>query len=309
MIAGARDVRPLAGLVAAGALALLGMAPVAMADAIQLTSGKLLYGDIISTNDRELVIALDYGVHRYKLSEIAHISANDGKITLPDSEKAKAQQRFPNWRKIFGNLARQPWAGDVHQVPAVVIDRGSLYNVPYTSYRCGKGGYELNIYGDPDEPAGVELGVYDDLANDPEARRNCREFIASLLEFSPDADAIFELDDEGGQTRRGNLLIEITPPEAIDSYGGWWISVMRPNAIDAARAMPDEIERISAPLKQAKKGEAGWTRDEMQEFRGSGFDSDRVFARGFRRTDEAQYLVGETRPVEKRNWFQRLFGG
>jgi hypothetical protein len=41
----------------------------------------------------------------------------------------------------------------------VVIDKGVLRNVPYASYRGA--GLELNVYGDPESPAGVELGVVD----------------------------------------------------------------------------------------------------------------------------------------------------
>ncbi len=279
---------------------------VVRADSIQLTSGELVYGEIVSSNDEELVIALDYGVHRYRMSEVARISAEQGK--LPGAAEEKARRKFPSWRVIFGKLVQQPWGADAHQVPAAVIDEGVLRNVPYTSYRSGKGGYELNIYGNPDEPAGVELGVYDELIDDAQAQANCRNFIAALLEFPPDGDALLGLPASGGRVERGNIVLEITPPGVPGSYGGWWVLAMRPELIDAARGTEVDIARIATPVKRARRGEAGWSKEEMQAFRGHGNDTDRVFTRGFFVTPAGEYVAGEIK-IEKKSWWQGLFGG
>ncbi len=288
-------------------LAGCGVSSVWAVDAIQLKTGELVYGDIVSATEADLVIVMDYGVHRYRMDEIDRISADDGKVTLPDAEREKTRRKFPSWRAIYGRLIQMPWGTDAHQAPAAVITEGVLNGVPYTSYRSAAGKYEMNIYGDPDSPAAVEIGVYDELIGSIEAQQNCRDFIAGLLDFPPDADAVMELDPAGGRTERGNLRIEITPPGAPGSYGGWWVLASRPKALDATRATPTEIDAISEPVREARKGEAGWTREEMKGFRGTGEDSDRVFDRGFYRNAAGEYASGTTNP-EPKSWWQRVFG-
>ncbi len=291
------------------AIALAGINFSAMgADAIQLKTGELVYGDITSATETDLVIVMDYGVHRYRMDEISQISSDDGRVTLPDAEREKSRRKFPSWRAIYGRLIQMPWGADAHQAPAAVITEGVLAGVPYTSYRSGNGGYEMNIYGDPDEPAAVEIGVYDELLGDAAAQQNCRDFIAGMLDFPPDADAVMEIDPAGGRTDRGNLRVEITPPGAPGSYGGWWVLASRPKVLDEMRATAAEIDVISEPVRQARKGEAGWTKVEMEEFRGTGEDSDRVFDRGFYRDSAGNYASGTTNP-EPKSWWGRLFGG
>ncbi len=277
------------------------------ADAIQLKTGELVYGDITSATETDLVMVMDYGVHRYRMDEIARISADDGKLNLPDAEREKSRRKFPSWRAIYGRLIQMPWGADAHQAPAAVIEEGVLNGVPYTSYRSAGGGYEMNIYGDPDEPAAVEMGVYDELVGDVGAQQNCRDFIAGLLDFPPDSDAVLEIAPSGGRADRGNLRIEITPPGAPGSYGGWWVLASRPKALDAMRATASEIAAISEPVLEARKGEAGWTREEMKEFRGTGRDSDRVFDRGFYRNNAGEYASGSTNP-EPKSWWEKVFG-
>lgn len=63
------------------------------------------------------------------------------------------------------------------QIPATVIDKGVLRNVPYKSYRAGD--YEVNVYGDPDQPARVEIGVYRSLLTSQDAKHNCVDFLTS----------------------------------------------------------------------------------------------------------------------------------
>ena len=75
-------------------------------------------------------------------------------------------------------LAIQPWATDFRQIPATVIDNGVLRNVPYKSYNAAKD-YEVNLYGDPQSPAGLEIGVRGDLLNDDNAKKSCIGFICA----------------------------------------------------------------------------------------------------------------------------------
>jgi len=115
--------------------------------------------------------------------------------------------------------AVQPWASTLQQIPATVIDNGVLRNVPYKSFRA-RCAYEINNYGDPAVPAGVEIGVRGGLLEDESAKRNCLAFICSLLRDSADREAVHGLSLEKGKTLRNGLTFEVTPPSDADAYGG-----------------------------------------------------------------------------------------
>jgi hypothetical protein len=152
-------------------------------------------------------------------------------------------------------LTAQPWASDFHQIPATVIDAGVKKNVPYQSFRCGSD-YEVNVYGDPDSPAAIEIGVYRDLLKDAKAKENCVAFIASVLGEPTDAAILRLLDRRKDLVVRNGLSIEITPETAEDAYGGWWVSVYDEAALDKVRATQKELEQITVERAAARQAVA-----------------------------------------------------
>lgn len=147
-----------------------------------------------------------------------------------------------------------PHLAGLVQIPATVIDKGVLRNVPYKSYRAGD--YELNIYGDPDQPAGIEIGVYRDLLTDKKAKQNCVEFITSVLPASEDQKFLGSLNLAKDMVVHGDLTIEVTPPTDEDAYGGWWVSAYRLGVLDQARASEVELAQISVPRKEVQANPA-----------------------------------------------------
>jgi hypothetical protein len=143
--------------------------------------------------------------------------------------------RLPPSATVIQKLLERPWATQLQQIPATVIDVGSFKNVPYQSYRCGDD-YEVNIYGDPDAPAAVEIGIYRDLLKDVAARENCVAFLASVLADPADATAVKALGRVKDRQTRGGLTFETTPETDPDAYGGWWVSAYDEAALDRARA-------------------------------------------------------------------------
>ena len=67
--------------------------------------------------------------------------------------------KLPSWRVIANDLRTHDAIKSLVEIPATVIDVGDFKNVPYKSFRVNNE-VELNIYGDPENPAGVELGIY-----------------------------------------------------------------------------------------------------------------------------------------------------
>jgi hypothetical protein len=128
------------------------------------------------------------------------------------------------------------FAPGLEQIPATVVDKGPLRNVPYLSYRAGD--VEVNAYGDPDRPACLEIGIFGDAARRPAAR----DALAALV----GAD-LGDLNLSKDKRSRGGWTYEITPETAPDAYGAWWVSVYDTKALDAARASDAEMKEVAVP--------------------------------------------------------------
>ena len=131
----------------------------ASADTIVMLNNHVLTGTTIQTNDDDVLILTRYAAFNFSKASIKGI--------LPESADASfsSTNRLPDFQKAVLFLSQQPWATNLTPIPATVIDKGILRNVPYTSFHCGSD-YEVNIYGDLEHPAGIEIGVYRKLLTD-----------------------------------------------------------------------------------------------------------------------------------------------
>jgi len=144
------------------------------ADVVILQEGKVITGDVLQQDNDGVLIKMDYGTFRYPGSWVKDVQRNTGTpLTFSNSTR-----RIPNWSKIISTLATNEWAHELKQIPATVIDNGILKNVPYISFRCASAGYEINVYGDLDKPACVEIGAVNYLVKSAEAKNNCVNFIS-----------------------------------------------------------------------------------------------------------------------------------
>jgi hypothetical protein len=146
--------------------------------------------------------------------------------------------RLPAMDAVVQSAKTQPWGADLKQIPATVIDVGDLTNVPYMSF-AGKD-VELNVYGDPAKPAGLEIGTKSDSA---ELRAQIRGFIALLLK-TEDAGQLQTLA-EGSKQETNGLALEITLPTAQDAYGAWWVTASHPVGLKGAQASVGELGELS----------------------------------------------------------------
>jgi hypothetical protein len=173
---------------------------------------------------------------------------------------------FPKSSEITALLGKQPWISGLRQIPATVIDKGIMRNVPYISFQTGD--YELNIYGDPGNPAGVEIGMYRSLLNDDAAKKDCIEFISKLLPEKTYRAALENLDHKKDLATSGAMTVEITPPTDEDAYGGWWVSAYYVTALDYFRASPAEIANITVPKSISPSSPqavaSGWSPSDMK---------------------------------------------
>lgn len=235
---------------------------VASGDSLTLASGRMVKGTVIQTNDAGVAVQNDIGMFTYPMSIIKGIQTEKA-----EAEVFHATSRLPDQKTLLVQLGSQPWAANLKQIPSTVIEKGILRNVPYVSYRCGED-YEVNIYGELDQPAGIEIGVYRSLLGNDTAKRNCLAFVEMLLGQAGDKETLKKLSlVQDKQTREG-LTLEITPPTIDDAYGGWWVSAYSEQKLKLARASDAELQGITVNESVAAQKQVGdgssWSADEMK---------------------------------------------
>ena len=243
----ASDLKLLAGLVCC-----LTFTGLANADQIVLQSGHTVEGVVIKTNDADVLVLADYGTTTLPSKLVKEIKPDKKKRpTTLSVNSAVTENRIPEWKRIVEKLAEQGWSRDLKQIPATVITNGIMRNVPYISFRCGTD-YEMNIYGDLDNPAALEIGFFRDLLSTSYAKDNSIEFMTGCL-LEEDGETIKKLNKEKDLIRRNDWTFEVTPPTAEDSYGGWWLSFYNEKALDEARVTDKELQAISILNSQVIK--------------------------------------------------------
>jgi hypothetical protein len=244
----------------AGALLIL-PPTITSADTLVLQS-RSVSGTVLQTNGDNVVLLTDYGTLNYSLGIIKEI-----KIDRAEAVESTTTARLPEARNLVIFLSRLSWAANLRQIPATVIDKGILRNVPYVSYRCGEA-YEVNIYGDPNAPAGIEAGVTGTLVNDDAAKNHCTGLISGVLGRSADREVLKNLNLQKDLKTSAGLTFEITPPSAEDSYGGWWISVYSEQQLNQARASDAEMKDISLTkvqaVRESSNSEASWSPEDLK---------------------------------------------
>lgn len=282
------------------------------ADVIIRTDGSVITGNVLQQDSSGVLVQMSYGTFRYRLSLIKDVRKEN--VAAPTGS---SDQRIPNWAKIISALATNTWAHELKQIPATVIDNGVLENVPYISFRCNSDGYEINVYGDPDKPAGVEIGAVNYLAKSDDAKSNCVNFISSLLGANDGAVARSLNVSRKDLQKWSGITFETTFPDEADAYGGWWISVYDEGALTNARASGAELLAITQPRIVAHPRPtptvlssavttpdptSDWSSDDILYSRPSASHhsgGDRVYVRGYYRKD-GTYVHSYTRSYPHR---------
>jgi hypothetical protein len=212
-----------------------------LADTLSFQGGDQISGTIIQTNGDDVLLLVPNAAFNFSKSKLREIKVE------PDQTLEVSQDnniRLPTFAKAVVLLSKQTWATNLTPIPATVIDKGVLRNVPYNSFRCGED-YELNVYGDPAHPAGIEIGIYRGLLTNSAAKMDCLNFIEVLLKSQEDKDFLKTLSLKTDYKIRDDLSFEITPPTDMDAYNGWWVSVYSEEELSHARASDEELKQIS----------------------------------------------------------------
>jgi hypothetical protein len=223
---------------------IFGLSPLLKADVIVLQSGAVITGNILQQDANGVLMQMEYGTFRYPLAMIKDVKKEAA--TAP--HVSNNGQVIPDWAQIVTMLANSSWAPEIKQVPATVIDYGKFNKVPYVSFRCASGGYELNIFGDLNNPAAVEIGAMSYLNNSAEAKSNCVNFICSVLANAADRKMVRALNwSQKDVQQNGNLSFETLMPGEWGSYGGWCVMAFDRTALANAAASDAEMLALAQP--------------------------------------------------------------
>lgn len=267
-------------------------------DSVVLKDGTTFRGVIVKNTSKEVTIQKKYKLLSVPKSEIVRIR-DESDIGL-EFTKANRPGDLPAWRVMVNDLRNNDAIKSLEQIPATTIDNGIFRNVPYLSFRINEF-IEMNVYGNPDDPAAVEFGIFGRHHSNDKARRVLRSFLAGFLSTRKEVGAIYALPFSGGKECLGNFCIEITPANAPDAYGAWWISLFNPEKLDADRLDDAEYARLTRPPvqivdKSGRVKHGSWSVEDLdlsQRLRDAGKDTP-VLIRGFFRdaTGRFRALVG-----------------
>ena len=216
-------------------------------DSILLKDGSTHRGVIVKNTAHIVFLQQRYGISEFSKSRIVRIF--DGVDVGMEFTEPGKKGNLPSWRVMVNDIRNNDAVKSLTQIPPTLIDNGYLKNVPYLSFRINDY-IEMNVYGNPDEPAAIEFGVYGKLSSSDRLRRTLRSFLAGFLTSRKEVGAIYSIPLSGGEKNAGDFRIRITPSSAPDAYGAWWIALYNPKTLKAARVGDAEYAKATLPPKQ-----------------------------------------------------------
>jgi hypothetical protein len=220
-------------------------------DTIYMNDGTAKHGLIIRNDPGEVVLQQRMGEVTIPKAYISRIYDDANDVYFADMVKPG---KLPPWRMIVMDLRSDDSIRSFRQIPATAITNGYLRNIPYLSFRINRR-VEMNVYGNPEDPVAIEFGVYERRASEiTRFKKITRTYLAGLLDSRHEIAALYSLDDKGGQKTVGNLTFKVTPPEAPDAYGGWWISIYEQKRLAAFRVPDDIYSKNTLPFDEVNHG-------------------------------------------------------
>lgn len=217
-------------------------APFLQADVVVLQNGEVITGQVLQQDSNGVLLQMETGTFRYPLNLIKEVQ----KEAAAARHVSNNGEAIPDWAQTVSLLAHNDWADNLQQVPAPVISQGMFKNIPYISFRCATGGYELNIYGDLDKPAAVQFGAMTYNSQSAAARSNCVNFVCSLLANADARKMVRALDlNKKVMAENAGMGVGTILPGEWGSYGGWWVLVYSANALASAQASEAELAAIT----------------------------------------------------------------
>lgn len=231
-------------------------------DTVRLNDGTVLRGLILQNTPDTVLIQTANGEASLPKEYISRIDdAPNGEAIFAS---IMGRDELPPWRSVVHDLRTHDAIRSFEQIPPTSIDNGLLRNVPYLSFRVN-GRSELNIYGDHNNPAAIEFGIYGARNVTDETRQLFREFIAGHLHSREQIRALYSLSPDKRDARAGKLAFRLIRPGDPDSYGGTWIVVYRPDRLERARLPDKAYAEITRPFDEVNNPDGSLRADKVEE--------------------------------------------
>lgn len=270
-------------------------------DTLVLKNGKTVHGLILKNSKDAVLIQEKFEEVSYPKSEIVRIVDDSNNEVFTGVLKTGD---LPSWRVVANELRSNDSIRSMVEIPATVIDSGELKNIPYKSFRVNDD-IELNIYGDPEDPACLEVGIYGSRSGREKLRKTLRSYLAGYLTTRDEISKLYGLSLEKGLATSGDMTIEITPKDADDAYGAWWISLYNKKKLAKVRLSDKEYALLVRPMDEVidKKGRVidnGWSGGQMNESKRIDPNA-KVLLRGFYRDKDGVFrLIVDPVPQDAR---------
>ena len=260
-------------------------------DTVIFKDGTVAKGLIVRNGIDSITLQEEYQEKVYPKRHIRRIrdEAYTGSYFMGMNRKGS----LPPWRAIANDLRTDDFVRSLREIPATVIHEGPFRNVPYIAFRVNTN-LELNIFGDPDDPAGLEFGIYGAPANSGELRKQLRTFLAGYLFLRGEIAALYAMNLDGDMKTVGDVTLTMTPPSPSKQI--WWISVHNSRRIKDARLSDAEYAKLTAPANIVFDANGNaysdpWKRLKQSRSHREQRSVPRVFLKGFSRDENGNFVI------------------
>ena len=218
-----------------------------MPDTIVMNDGRVLHGLILKNDAKKVILQERMTEVEIPKNDIRRID-DQGETEIYFADIVDPG-KLPPWRMIVKDLRSDDSIRSFKQIPATTINNGYLKNIPYLSFKINER-IEMNVYGDPEHPVCLEYGIYERGEKITQFKKIIRAYRAGILSNRKEVGAIYSLDEKGGQVQVGRFVFRVTPPDAPDAYGGWWLSIYDPVRLNKVRLSDAEYGKVTLPFDE-----------------------------------------------------------
>lgn len=262
-------------------------------DSLVLKDGRTVRGLIVKNSASEVILQERHAEIAYPKSGISRIIDVPNEGTEFTNMLGKGE--LPSWRVIVNDLRTHDNIKSFVEIPAVKVDAGVFRNVPYKSFRINDY-LEFNIFGDPENPAGVELGIFGRRVHDKKLQTMVRAYLAGFLTTRAEIAALYSVGLDEGIAKAGSFVAEVTPTTAEDAFGAWWFSIYDEKRLEDVRLSDVAYAAMTLPAGDVLKRDGGiksrqWTKADLGLASRMDEDSGAVIQRGFYRDKNGVFRI------------------
>ncbi len=237
-----------------------GLAP----DLIIMKDGTVEEGLVIKNDATAVVLEQPGGDRIIQKHDIQRI--DDANKNLSYFADLTNRDKAPPWRMMVQDMRCNDAVKSFMQIPPTKIDGGYLKNVPYLSFNINNRA-EMNIYGNPRDPACVEFGAYAHGEKLKLLQGIARQFFAGYIGSRSALATLYRLNLSGDKQRSGKFIYRVTPSSDPDSNGGWWLAIYDPVRLEKARVSDAVYDQMTLPSHDIRAKDGKLKHDLEEKYR------------------------------------------